>query len=548
MQKKYSKLTIFTPIIIAVAFIGGFLCSRFVQLNPGQSAVERKFQNILKLIEAEYVDQIDIDSLLEASIPAIFGNLDPHSVYIPASELDAVNEELEGSFTGVGILFSIQNDTILVTEALSDGPSERVGIKNGDRIIAVDGRDVTGPDITFDTVRSLLRGPKGTKVDLTIKRYNARKPLQFTVTRDDVTSASIDAAFLVNDSTGFIRVNRFASSTYNEFWDALNNLRVNGAKDYIIDLRSNTGGFMEMAILMVNEFLQQGTPIVFTRGRDTRTDEYVVADGTGAYQDSRIVVLIDEISASSSEIFAGAIQDNDRGLVIGRRSFGKGLVQTQLDLPDGSAMRLTIKRYYTPSGRCIQKDYSDLESYENDLLNRYNHGEAFELDSIKINSSEKYNTLHGRTVYGGGGIMPDIFVPHDTTAFKAPYYSTIYNSGLLQKYALEFCDMNREALEDAQTVAELESQLPSDNTLLKSFTSFAAKNNVPTRWYYVDLFGNLIVNQLKALIARDIIGLDAYYEIVNRQDPTVVEALNHLNTGEADFPVTLSTHSSKKNE
>ncbi|MDE5968738.1 MAG: S41 family peptidase, partial [Muribaculaceae bacterium] len=424
MQKKYSKLTIFTPVIIAVAFIGGFLCSRFVQLNPGQSAVERKFLNILKLIEAEYVDQIDIDSLLEASIPSIFGNLDPHSVYIPASDLQAVNEELEGSFTGVGILFSIQNDTILVTEALSNGPSERVGIKNGDRIIAVDGRDVTGPDITFDTVRSLLRGPKGTNVDLTVKRYNARKPLQFTVTRDDVTSTSIDAAFLVNDTTGFIRVNRFASSTYNEFWDALNNLRVNGAKDYIIDLRSNTGGFMEMAILMVNEFLQRGTPIVFTRGRDTRTDEYVVADGTGAYQDSRIVVLIDEISASSSEIFAGAIQDNDRGLVIGRRSFGKGLVQTQLDLPDGSAMRLTIKRYYTPSGRCIQKDYSDLESYENDLLNRYNHGEAFELDSIKINSSEKFNTLHGRTVYGGGGIMPDIFVPHDTTAFKAPYYST----------------------------------------------------------------------------------------------------------------------------
>ncbi|MDE5811433.1 MAG: S41 family peptidase [Muribaculaceae bacterium] len=546
MQKNYSKLTIFTPVIIAVAFIGGFLCSRFVQLNPGQSAVERKFLNILKLIEAEYVDQIDIDSLLEASIPSIFGNLDPHSVYIPASDLQAVNEELEGSFTGVGILFSIQNDTILVTEALSNGPSERVGIKNGDRIIAVDGRDVTGPDITFDTVRSLLRGPKGTNVDLTVKRYNARKPLQFTVTRDDVTSTSIDAAFLVNDTTGFIRVNRFASSTYNEFWDALNNLRVNGAKDYIIDLRSNTGGFMEMAILMVNEFLQRGTPIVFTRGRDTRTDEYVVADGTGAYQDSRIVVLIDEISASSSEIFAGAIQDNDRGLVIGRRSFGKGLVQTQLDLPDGSAMRLTIKRYYTPSGRCIQKDYSDLESYENDLLNRYNHGEAFELDSIKINSSEKFNTLHGRTVYGGGGIMPDIFVPHDTTAFKAPYYSTIYNSGLLQKYALEFCDMNREALENAQTVAELESQLPSDNTLLKSFTSFAAKNNVPTRWYYVDLFGNLIVNQLKALIARDIIGLDAYYEIINRQDPTVVEALNHLNSGEADFPVTLSTHSSQK--
>ena len=268
----------------------------------------------------------------------------------------------------------------------------------------------------------------------------------------------------------------------------------------------------------------------------------------GSYQDARVVVLLDEISASSSEIFAGAIQDNDRGLVIGRRSFGKGLVQSQLDLPDGSAMRLTIKRYYTPSGRCIQKDYSDIESYELDLINRYNHGEVFELDSIKVDNGERFTTAHGRTVYGGGGIMPDIFVPHDTTAFKAPYYSSIVNSGLMMKYALEFSDMNRESLEEAQTVADLEAQLPADNTLLRSFTSFAAKNNIPTRWYYVDLFGNLIVNQLKALIARDIIGLDAYYEIINRNDPTVVEAIKHLSTGEADFPVTLSTYSTKNNE
>lgn len=537
-MKKYSRTTILIPIITALAFIGGLLVSGLLHRTPGISETQRKFNSVLNIIQSQYVEPVSVDSLLETAFPLLLSGLDPHSAYIPAKDLQSVNDELEGSFSGVGVQFTIQNDTIMVIEALSDGPSERAGIMAGDRIIAIDGENVAGNGITNEDVFNRLRGEKGSDVKLTVKRYHSSKSHEFTVTRDDVPVTSIDAAYMVTDSIGYVRVNKFGATTYNEFYDALNNLRANGAADFIIDLRSNTGGFMEMAILMVNEFFAKGMPIVFTHGRDTSADDFVVSDGLGSFKNARVVVLIDEISASSSEIFAGAMQDNDRALIIGRRSFGKGLVQRQLDLPDGSALRLTVARYYTPSGRCIQKDYSDVDDYEFEILDRFNHGEAYELDSIKLNTDDRYLTAGGRTVYGGGGIMPDIFVPNDTAGVTR-YYLDIVNSGLLQRYAMEFVDMNRKNLEDVLDVNDLYSRLPSDYAMLRSFVAFAAQNKVPARWSYINQSHGLIVNQLKALIARDAIGMDAYFEIINATDPTVKEAVNRIQDGSAQYPVTI---------
>lgn len=536
-MKKFTDSYYWTPLLAAIAFIGGILCNNLLKTDSGRSTTEKKFQNILNLIQNEYVDVIDVDSLLEETIPGLFSNLDPHSVYISAADIKAVNEELDGSFSGVGIQFALNRDTIAVIEAISGGPAEIVGIKAGDRIIAVDGENVAGTGISNEGVMAMLKGEKGSIVRLSIKRAGAKKALEFDVTRGDIPVTSIDAAYMVTPEIGYVRVNKFGKTTYDEFWQSLNDLNHNGAKDFIIDLRGNTGGFMEMAILMVNELLPAGTQIVYTIGRNAQDDTHVISDGTGAFKNSRVAVLIDEYSASSSEIFAGAIQDNDRGLIIGRRSFGKGLVQRQIDLPDNSAIRLTVARYYTPSGRCIQKDYSDGAAYENDIYERYNHGEAFDIDSVRQNTDLQFTTLHGRTVYGGGGIMPDIFVPNDTIGFTG-YFINVANAGLLQRYTLEFADMNRSNLNNADSVDDILRLLPSDDTLLRSFVSFAASNGIPARWYYINISRNLIINQLKALIARDILGIGAYYEIINRSDPTVKKAIEKLTDGDADFPIT----------
>lgn len=538
MNNKYSKAAIVMPLVAAIAFVCGFGINNLIKRGDARSISERKFRSVLNLIESQYVDDVSVDSLLESALPALLSGLDPHSAYISAGELDAVNGELEGSFSGVGIQFAIQNDTIMVVEAISGGPAEKVGIKGGDRIVGIDGENVASAGITNEDVFSRLRGEKGTEVSLDVKRFGDDSTVGYTVVRDDVPVVSIDAAYLATDSIGYVRVNKFGTTTYSEFYDALNNLRANGAKDYIIDLRGNTGGYMEMAILMVNEFFGKGMPIVFTRGRLLDHDEYVISDGYGAFKDARIAVLIDEISASSSEIFSGAMQDNDRALVIGRRSFGKGLVQQQFDLPDGSALRLTIARYFTPSGRCIQKDYSDLDSYEFEIIDRFSRGEAYDADSIKLNTDDSYTTLHGRTVYGGGGIMPDIFVPNDTAGVTR-YYVKVINEGLLQRYAMEFVDMNRNQLEDAADIPDLLDKLPADYTLLRSFVAFAAKNKIPAKWADINISHNLIVNQLKALIARDVLGMDGYFEIINASDPTVNEAIRRIELGDADFPVKL---------
>lgn len=530
---------IWIPLVAAIAFVAGLLINGLLQEEGGRTDGEKKISNLINLIGNEYVDVINTDSLIDATLPTLLSNLDPHSVYIPAKDLQKVNEELDGSFSGVGISFTINNDTIHVLEIIAGGPAERVGMKPGDRIIAVDDENVAGTGVTNDEVFDLLRGPKDSVVKLTIKRSTVAKPIVFDVTRGDVAVASIDAGYMIDDTIGYIKVNKFGRTTYDEFFQTLFALRDAGAKDYIVDLRGNAGGLLETSVLMANEFLPHGNKIVETKGRRKQENSIIFSDGYGAFKDSRVTVLIDETSASSSEIFAGAIQDNDRGLIIGRRSFGKGLVQNQMDLPDGSAVRLTVARYYTPSGRCIQKDYSDAESYENDLYDRYSRGEVFEADSIKYDDTQQYITMHGRKVYGGGGITPDVFVPNDTIGITK-YYVNVMNQGLLQKYALDYTDTNRAKLEQAFDVNELMAMLPSDLQLIQQFVKFTKSNGIDTQWSYINSSAPLICNQLKALIARDVLGISAYYEISNLIDTTVASAIEHLHDGKADFPITDS--------
>ena len=525
------------PLVIAVSVIAGIWIG--VLYNKHNSSVgEAKVSEILSLIKGGYVDEVDVDSLIENTLPNLLSNLDPHSVYIPASELAAVNEDLDGSFSGIGISFTMLTDTVTVNEVIPGGPSEKVGLLPGDRIMLINDSAVAGHNIPNTNIVKMLRGEKGTSVKLGVKRKNSKKLVTFEVTRGDIPVNSVDAAYMISPETGYIKVNKFGRTTSDEFLTGLLNLHNDGAKSFIVDLRGNTGGFMEMAILMANEFLKAKSPIVFTRGRDRMDESHVFSDGTGGFQDAELVVLLDEYSASASEIFAGAMQDNDRALIVGRRSFGKGLVQRQMTLNDSSAVRLTVARYYTPSGRCIQKDYKlgDRSDYDMDIVTRYERGEFYNSDSIKFNPELQFNTLGGRIVYGGGGIMPDVFVPNDTSGITN-YYINVMNAGLLQKFAFEYSDKNRETLSSAKNLDEFLKRIPDDDELLQQFVSYATRNGIPARWYYINISRNLIVNNLKALIASDILGRENYYKVINTQDVTVQQALKELQSGNASIPL-----------
>lgn len=538
-MKDSKKLMIWLPLVAAVIFAGGWWAGRaMMQRGAGWNSSDGKIGTLLGLIRTQYVDEVNIDSLTEEILPELMAKLDPHSVYISADELADVNSELEGSFSGVGISFSIMEDTITVIEVLSGGPAEKVGLLAGDRIVSVNDSIVAGTGVTNQGVMKLLRGAKDTRVELGIKRSTAPDLLSFSVTRGDIPVTSIDAAYMIGDSIGYVKVNKFGRNTDGEFLTALARLRAQNARSYIIDLRGNVGGYLDKAILMANEFLPAGRPIVMTKGRDGIIEQEVYSDGNGDFQEPDMVVLLDEYSASSSEIFAGAMQDNDRGLILGRRSFGKGLVQRQIELPDSSAIRLTVSRYYTPSGRCIQKTYSlgDNDRYSNEILERFYNGEAFHADSISFDENLKFSTSTGRTVYGGGGIMPDIFIPTDTTNITS-YYINVVNAGLLNKFAFQYTDQNRARLEGCKTVADMLEALPSDDRLLQQFVTFAAHNGVPARWYYINLSRPLLVNRLKALIARDVVGMGGYYDIANRLDNTVAAAVEALESGKAKFPI-----------
>lgn len=487
---------------------------------------------VLRLIQSDYVDPLDMDSLIEATFPDLMASLDPHSAYIPSEELQAVNDDLSGSFSGVGVSFQILNDTVQVIEVVPGGPAEKVGILAGDRIIKADTTALTGKDITSDNVFKTLRGEKGTTVVLTIKRYGQKKDLLFDVVRGDIPVNSVDVSYMLSDDTGYVKVTKFSRNTYMEFFNALNDLRDQGASSFIIDLRGNSGGFMDQAIYMANEFLPAGRLIVYTRGRRMENEYLAMSDGRGRFQNVPITVLTNEASASASEIFAGAIQDNDRGLIIGRRTFGKGLVQNQTELPDSSAIRMTVARYYTPSGRSIQKEFKrgDMGKYDMDIIDRYSHGEFYNADSIKLDKDKIFLTTNGREVYGGGGIMPDIFIPEDTTGFTS-YYMSVANQGLIQKYAYTVADEYREKLGNQRTLEKFNEILPNDQTLLENFVAFAVSKGVPARWYYINKSSDLIISQLKAMIARDVLGYPAFIELLNENDKVVTNALQQLKEG-----------------
>jgi len=533
------------PLAIAVALVAGMWIGK-VFLGGNHSWNSRtKLDTILELIDRNYVDEIDTDSLLEASLPDLIAGLDPHSVYIPAEDLQTVNEDLEGSFSGIGISFNLLGDTINVLEVISGGPSQKAGLMPGDRIVSVDDSIVAGKGISDVKVKGMLRGPKGSVVRLGIMRHTSPETLEYEVKRDDIPVTSIDAAYMIEPGVGYIRINKFGATTFNEFFTHALMLVGQGANKLVMDLRGNSGGYMEHAVLMANEFLNADLPIVSMKGAHTPDSPTTGSDGSGSLKNFEVAVLIDEMSASSSEIFAGAIQDNDRGVIVGRRSFGKGLVQHQLELPDSSALRLTIARYYTPSGRCIQKTYAPGVDYERDLLTRFEHGEMYSADSIRQDTSLSYSTLDGRTVYGGGGIMPDIFVPNDTTGITS-WYLKVSNLGLLNKYTFEYADRNRGVLSASENAREMMALLPDDDSLLYDFVEYARQAGVAPRWYYINISRDLLVNTLKALIARNIHGVEGYFEVDNLTDPTVKTALEALRDGRAKPPVTITHNPTPK--
>ncbi len=440
-----------------------------------------KLVYLFDLLRDRYVDTLNLKQLVEDAIPTIIEELDPHSVYISEKELDEVNEQLDGSFSGIGVQFNIQNDTVMVIQVIAGGPAEKVGMMAGDRIVEVNDSVFCGPEISNTKVQKTLKGEKGTIVKLGVRRSTSDEILHYDIVRGDIPVNSVTAEYLIDGNIGYILVDNFGRNTYNEFFTALLNLKVRGAKGYIVDLRNNGGGFMEVCCQMVNEFLGEGDMIVYTEGKlmDKRRSE-IKADGRGNFQDVPVVVMINEWSASASEIFSGAIQDNDRGTIVGRRSFGKGLVQQQFDLNDGSALRLTIARYHTPSGRCIQKPY-DMgkgEDYMMDIINRYDHGEFYSQDSIHLADSLKFYTKGGRVVYEGGGIMPDIFIPQDTS-YISPYYNQCVNLGLCYSFAFKYNDQNREKLSSFSDFDTMESYLKSQE-LMDKFVQFASGKAKPS--------------------------------------------------------------------
>lgn len=530
----------FMPVIVAVSIVTGILIGTFYANHFSGNKLgiintsSNKLNALLRIIDDQYVDTVNMGELVEDAMPQILGELDPHSSYIPAKDLEAVNSDLKGSFSGIGIQFTIQQDTIHVNNVIQGGPSEKVGLMAGDRIIEVDDSAFVGKIVTNYESMKRLKGPKGSEVKLGVFRPGEKETLHFTIVRGDIPVKSVDAAYMLNDKFGYIKVNKFGETTYPELLISLAKLNQANCEGVVIDLRGNTGGYMGAAIQMVNEFLPKNRLIVYTQGRKSPRENYT-SNGTGSSQKMPIVVLMDEGSASASEIFAGAIQDNDRGTIIGRRSFGKGLVQQPIDFSDGSAIRLTIARYYTPSGRCIQKRYvkGNDANYEMDILTRYEHGEFFSQDSIKQDQSQIFETSLGRPVYGGGGIMPDIFVPQDTTGMTS-YYRMAVNRGLTIQFAFQYTDNHRAEMQKYETEESLLQYLKHQN-ILEQFARFAENKGLKRRnilmyksqkLFETNLYGNIIYNML---------GMEAYIEYLNKSDKTVLKALEVLDKGES-FP------------
>ena len=529
MSNNINRNNRWVPVIIAVSVvvgivIGTFFANRFAgnRLNIINTS-SNKLNDLLHIIDDQYVDTVDIASIVEQSMPKILEELDPHSTYISAQDAKTANDDLKGSFSGVGIQFVIREDTVRVTGIIKGGPSEKVGILAGDKIISVDGEPYVGEVVTNEETLHRLKGEKGTKVKIGVLRHGQKKPISFTVVRGDIPLKSIDATYMINKELGYIKIKNFGETTYAELLTSLAELEVEGFQGLVVDLRGNGGGYLSAAIQMVNEFLPKNRLIVYTQGRRSRREEYR-SDGRGSYQDLPLIVLIDETTASAAEIFSGAIQDNDRGVIVGRRSFGKGLVQQPVEFADGSLIHLTIARYYTPSGRCIQKPYvkGQPKEYEMDLITRYERGEFFSQDSIH-QTGEKYKTSIGRTVYGGGGIMPDYFVAEDTTALT-PYYSECVTQGIIAQFCFEYTDNNRAKLSPFENAADLEKYLRRQG-LVDQFIRYADSKGILRRNNMILKSQHLFEQAIYGSIIYNMLEMSDYVQYLNRNDLTLEKAI-----------------------
>ena len=520
--------------VVVGIFIGTFFANRFSGnrlsiINSGSN----KLNDLLHIVDDQYVDTVNVNDLVEKAMPTILSELDPHSVYISQKDVQQANDDLKGSFFGIGVEFTIRKDTIHVQNVISNGPSERAGLLAGDKVVEIDGETYVGKKVTNEETMHRLRGDKDTKVVVGVVRGKEQKIRRYTIIRGEIPMKSVTATYMLDAKTGYIKIKNFGDKTYPELLIALARLGQEGFENLVIDLRGNTGGYLGSAVQMANEFLSRGKLIVYTEGRHSQRQEYR-SDGRGSYQSLPLVVLIDEGSASASEIFAGAIQDNDRGTIIGRRSFGKGLVQQPISLHDGSMIRLTIARYYSPSGRCIQKPYTSGSdrSYEEDLLTRYQHGEFFNGDSIKHEGPE-YHTQNGRVVYGGGGITPDIFVGEDTVDITS-YYKEASMSGLILQFAYEYVDDNRQKLSSYTTKRELLAYLKKLNTV-ELFAAYADKNGLKRRNLMIQKSHHLLERYINSRLIYNILDEQAWTEYLNDDDPAIKETLRVFRDG-TSFP------------
>lgn len=546
---KQNKSYRYMPLIMAACvvtgiIIGSFFANRFSgnRLNVINSGSNR-LTNLLRIIDDMYVDKVDIDSLVEDAMPRILAELDPHSVYIKAKDVQAANDDLKGSFSGIGVEFTIRKDTIHVQRVIENGPAERAGVLAGDKIISIDDKSFVGKIVTNEESMKRLKGPKDTKVKIGVIRYGHAKPVYMTITRGEIPTKSITSVYMLDDETGYIRVKNFGETTYTELLIALAQLSQEGFSNLVIDLRDNVGGFLESSVQMANEFLPKNKLIVYTEGRKSPRKDYR-SNGQGSYQDIPLVVLINEGSASASEIFAGAIQDNDRGTIIGRRSFGKGLVQQQIEFPDGSMIRLTIARYYTPSGRCIQKPYTtgDDNEYAQDIVTRYQHGEFFSQDSIK-HTGPAYHTRLGRIVYGGGGITPDIFVPEDTLNITS-YYKEAAMSGLILQFAFTYTDNNRQKMKKFEEMLELADYLKKQNTV-EQFATYANSHGLQRRNLMIKKSHNLLERYINSRIIYNMLDEQSWNQYIN-QDDNVISATLKVFKENAAFPKAPAEKPKKK--
>jgi carboxyl-terminal processing protease len=550
MRNRRDRLIVFMPLIISIAVITGILLGNWITslrvkgivsdeisnqrffIRPGSNSgltltpKGSKISSALQYILNEYVDTVSANKLNESVIPALVDNLDPHSIYIPASEFQRFSEPLMGNFSGIGVSFNMTDDTVAIINTIPNGPSEMVGVMAGDRIIMVDDSVVAGVNMPSDDIVKMLKGPKNTVVKVTVYRRGETAPIDFEITRDDIPIYSVDVAYMVNENTGYIKISQFAQTTYHEFIKAIERLKSQGVEKLIVDLRRNGGGIMEAATMIADEFLEEGQLIVYTEGR-SRPRENDYATSRGVLKNDKVVVLMDESSASASEILAGAIQDNDRGLVIGRRSFGKGLVQEEMRFSDGSALRLTVARYYTPTGRSIQRSYENgKEDYYHDFSDRLMRGEFEYRDSIKFDDSQKFYTPGGKVVYGGGGITPDVFVPVDTSGASA-YYNSVRSLGLMYRFAFYYADLNRSSLDQLSTAMEIESYLDKQK-LLPQFIQYAQEKGVQPDYADIKISEHVLLKTIKAYVARNIIDNDGFYPIIADIDQTLKVAIDTM--------------------